>query len=159
MYACSVAQACLFVTPLTAAHQAPLSTELSRQEYWSGVPFPHPGIFSTQGLNMHLLHWQTDPLPLSHLKNPYTTHTFPLKGQIGQEVMLKVGASCSGDCLNKSLVIRGLPWIICGGRAGMKDKPTEERRDTKNPSLSRVRLFAAPQTVSPPGSSVHLLRR
>ena len=28
------------VTPWTAAHQAPLSTGLSRQEYWSGLPFP-----------------------------------------------------------------------------------------------------------------------
>ena len=29
-----------FVTPWTAAHQAPLSMEFSRQEYWSGLPFP-----------------------------------------------------------------------------------------------------------------------
>ena len=29
----------LFVTPLTAARQAPLSMEFSRQEYWSGLPF------------------------------------------------------------------------------------------------------------------------
>ena len=35
-----------------------------------GVPFPPPGIFPTQGSNprlLHLLHWQVDPLPLSHL--------------------------------------------------------------------------------------------
>ena len=38
------------VTPWTAAHQSPLSTEFSRQEFWSGLPFhipgdlPHPGI-------------------------------------------------------------------------------------------------------------------
>ena len=31
------------VTPWTVAHQAPLSTEFSRQEYWSGLPFPFPG--------------------------------------------------------------------------------------------------------------------
>ena len=30
--------------------------ELSRQEYWSGSPFPSPGIFLTQGLNLCLLH-------------------------------------------------------------------------------------------------------
>ena len=29
----------LFVTPWTVAHQAPLSMGLSRQEYWSGLPF------------------------------------------------------------------------------------------------------------------------
>ena len=38
----------LFVTPWTVAHQAPLSMEFSRQEYWSGLPFPSPGIFPTQ---------------------------------------------------------------------------------------------------------------
>ena len=32
----------LCVTPLTAAHQAPLSLGLSRQEYWSGLPLPSP---------------------------------------------------------------------------------------------------------------------
>ena len=31
------------VTPWTAAHQAPLSTEVPRQEYWSALPFPTPG--------------------------------------------------------------------------------------------------------------------
>ena len=33
----------LFATPWTAARQAPLSMEFSRQEYWSGLPFPSPG--------------------------------------------------------------------------------------------------------------------
>ena len=33
----------LFVTLWTVAHQAPLSMESSRQEYWSGLPFPFPG--------------------------------------------------------------------------------------------------------------------
>ena len=32
----------LYVTPWTAAHQAPLSLGFSRQEYWSGLPFPSP---------------------------------------------------------------------------------------------------------------------
>ena len=31
------------VTPWTVAHQAPLSVEFSRQEYWSGLPSPSPG--------------------------------------------------------------------------------------------------------------------
>ena len=33
----------LFVTPWTIAHQVPLSMGFSRQEYWSGLPFPTPG--------------------------------------------------------------------------------------------------------------------
>ena len=33
----------LFATLWTIAHQDPLSMEFSRQEYWSGLPFPSPG--------------------------------------------------------------------------------------------------------------------
>ena len=33
----------LFATPWTVAYKAPLSMEFSRQEYWSGLPFPSPG--------------------------------------------------------------------------------------------------------------------
>ena len=33
----------LFATPWTVAHQAPLSMEFPRQEYWSGLPCPPPG--------------------------------------------------------------------------------------------------------------------
>ena len=29
-------------TPWTIAHQAPLSIEFPKQEYWSGLPFPSP---------------------------------------------------------------------------------------------------------------------
>ena len=38
----SLSRVCLFVTPRTVAHQASLSMEFSRQEYWSGLPFPSP---------------------------------------------------------------------------------------------------------------------
>ena len=31
------------MTPQTVAHQVPLSMEFSRQENWSGLPFPPPG--------------------------------------------------------------------------------------------------------------------
>ena len=37
----------LCVTPYMAAHQAPLSLEFSRQEHWSGLPFPSPELFCT----------------------------------------------------------------------------------------------------------------
>ena len=33
----------VFPAPWTIAHQAPLSVEFSRQEYWSQVPFTNPG--------------------------------------------------------------------------------------------------------------------
>ena len=40
----------LFVTPWTVAHQAPLSTGFSRQEYWSGLPCPPPGALPYLGI-------------------------------------------------------------------------------------------------------------
>ena len=39
-----------FVTPWTAAHQSPLYVEFSKQEYWSGLPFPPPGDFPNPGI-------------------------------------------------------------------------------------------------------------
>ena len=71
MHAQSLSLVRLFVTPWTAAYQAPLSMWLPRQEYWSGWSFPSPGYLSgilrdLQGSNPCLLHWQADSLPLSH---------------------------------------------------------------------------------------------
>ena len=40
----------LFVTLWTVAHQAPLSMEFPRQEYWSGWPFPPPGDLPNPGV-------------------------------------------------------------------------------------------------------------
>ena len=40
----------LFVTQRTAACQAPLSMEFSRQECWSGLPFPPPGDLPHPGI-------------------------------------------------------------------------------------------------------------
>ena len=39
-----------FVIPWTVAHQTPLSMEFSRQEYWSGLPFPSPGELLDPGI-------------------------------------------------------------------------------------------------------------
>ena len=50
-HACSVTQLCpLFETPWTRAHLGPLSMEFSRQEYWSGLPFPSLGDLSDPGI-------------------------------------------------------------------------------------------------------------
>ena len=69
----------LFVTPWTVAHQAPLSMAFSRQEYWSGLPFPSPGDLPEPGIKPEspelaggfiacVRAWmQVDSLPLLHL--------------------------------------------------------------------------------------------
>ena len=40
----------LFATPWTVAYQAPLFMGFSRQEYWSGLPFPSPGDLPDPGI-------------------------------------------------------------------------------------------------------------
>ena len=68
----------ILVTPWTVAHQAPLSRGFPRQEYWGGFPFPSPGIFLTQGLNLHLLHCRQILYPGAtreiHLLNSFAVH-------------------------------------------------------------------------------------
>ena len=56
----------LSATPWAIAHQASLSMGFSRQEYWSGLPFPSTGDLPDQGSNprlLHLLHCQMGSLP------------------------------------------------------------------------------------------------
>ena len=52
----------LFATPWTVAHQAPLSMGFSRQEYWSGLPFPSPGDLPNPGIKPRSPALQADAL-------------------------------------------------------------------------------------------------
>ena len=52
----------LFVTPWTAASLL-LSMGFSRQEYWSGLPFPSPGDLPDPGLEPRSITLQADTLP------------------------------------------------------------------------------------------------
>ena len=51
-YVCVCVLSCvlLFAAPWTVARQAPLLMEFSRQEYWSGLPFPSPGDLPNPGI-------------------------------------------------------------------------------------------------------------
>ena len=51
MCVCVLSRVQLFVTPWTVAHQAPLSMGFSRQEYWSGLPFPSPDDLPDPGID------------------------------------------------------------------------------------------------------------
>ena len=57
----------LFVTPWTVARQATLSVGLSRQEYWSGVPFLSPEDLPDPRSNPGLLYYRQILYRLSHL--------------------------------------------------------------------------------------------
>ena len=52
----------LFATLWTVAHQAPLSMGFSRQEYWSGLPFPSPGDLPNLGIKPRSPALQADAL-------------------------------------------------------------------------------------------------
>ena len=60
----------LFVTLWTVAYQAPPSMGFSSQGYWSGLPFPSPGIFPTQGSNPDLPRCGQTLYGLSHQGSP-----------------------------------------------------------------------------------------
>ena len=53
----------LFMTPWTVAYQASPSMGFSRQEYWSGVPFPSPGDLPNPGIKPGSPSLQADTLP------------------------------------------------------------------------------------------------
>ena len=53
----------LFATPWTVACQSPLSMKFSRQEYWSGLPFPSPGDLPDPGMEPGSPALQADSLP------------------------------------------------------------------------------------------------
>ena len=68
----------LFATPWTIARQSPLSIELSRQEYWSGLPLPSPGALPDPGIEPMSPALQADSLFLSHWGS-LLSGTFPNK--------------------------------------------------------------------------------
>ena len=53
----------LFVTPWTVAYQAPPSMGFSRQQCWSGLPFPSPGDLPDPGIEPGSPGLQADALP------------------------------------------------------------------------------------------------
>ena len=60
----------LFATPWTVAHQAPLSTRFSRQEYWGGLPFPSPGDLPDPRIRPKSPALHVGSLSLSHQGSP-----------------------------------------------------------------------------------------
>ena len=79
-----VAQSCpTLATPWTVASQAPLSTGLSRQEYWSGLSFPSPGNLPDPGIEPWPPALQTDCL-LTKLKGSPEYSLIPPPHRHGQ---------------------------------------------------------------------------
>ena len=62
----SLSRVRFFATPWTVAYQVPPSMGFSRQECWSGLPFPSPGDLPNQGSNLGLPHCRQTLYRLSH---------------------------------------------------------------------------------------------
>ena len=67
----SLSRVQLFVTPWTVAYQALPSMGFSRQEYWSGLPFPSPGDLPNPGIEPGSPTLQADTSP----SEPYKEET------------------------------------------------------------------------------------
>ena len=59
----SLSRVRLYATPWTVACQAPLSMGFSRQDYWSGLPFPSPWDLPNSGIEPGSPALQADALP------------------------------------------------------------------------------------------------
>jgi len=97
---------------------APLSMGFSRQEYWSGVPFPSPGIFPTQGSNWfsHIAGsffavWATreaGPATLTYI-SAFLTQAPPFRGFL-IIASAKVNTLSSVYCLSRPSYLL-VPWL------------------------------------------------
>ena len=104
--------ASVFATPWNIAHQAPLSMELSRQEYWSGFPFPSPGDLPDPGIKPRSPTFQADSLPSGPPGKPWMQMRFcqidslawALQGRHEAEVLWLLNA---GKPAREDLVSRG----------------------------------------------------
>ena len=69
----SLSRVRLFATPWTVAHQAPQSMEFSKQEYWSGLPFPSPRDLPNPGIEPGSPTLQANALPSEPPGKPLET--------------------------------------------------------------------------------------
>ena len=85
----------LFVTQWIVAHQALLSMEFSREEYWSGLPFPSPGDLPDLGIEPESPTLQADSLSM---EAPWSGVPFPSPGDLppGESKQAKTQADKMG---------------------------------------------------------------
>ena len=93
----------LFATLQTAAHQAPLSMGFSRQEYWSGLPFPSLGDLPDPGIEPRSPTLQVDYLSSESRILEWVAYPFSLKISFYFKIAHGEGAS------QVALVVKNLP--------------------------------------------------
>ena len=110
MCVCELNHVWLFATLWTVAHQAPPSLGFSRQEYWSGLPFPPPGNLPDPGLEPTSMSpalagrlFTTEPLgkPRSKMGDSQLPHWSESRA------MLAFRCGCSGPMFKITWLARG----------------------------------------------------
>ena len=97
----------LFVTPWTVAYQAPPSMGFSRQEYWSGVPFPSPGDLPNTGIE----HCRQMLYRLSHQGSPSLKEIMPNFSPLEMLTMTKYMKYGFQDTRHQKNEGRGFPGV------------------------------------------------
>ena len=149
-----VARSCpTLETPWTVACQAPLSMGFSRQEYWSGLPFPSPGDLPDPGIESRSLTLQADSLltelggkPRSGIAGSKDKCTCIFAAAAAAKSLQScptlcdpIDSSLPGSPIPGILQARTLEWVASSFSNAWKWK-------VKVKSLSRVRLFSTPWT-------------
>ena len=108
----------LFETPWTVAYQAPQSVEFSRQEYWSGLPFPSPADLPDSGTEPRSPALQADALPLSQ----GATKEIPIQSVSScvlwspvdaHRSLVELTPACTSLCSCFFLALTSLPELPC----------------------------------------------
>ena len=123
MHACMLSLVQLFVTLWAVAHQAPLSMEFSRQEYWNGLSFPPSGDLPNSGLNPSSLaspDWQADTLPTAPPGKPIRCMKSMLCMYILMKKKIRLLNCTRAQIVALSTNVQGLRhWIQWWGKRGL----------------------------------------
>ena len=119
----SLSRVQLFATTWTVAYQAPLSMGFSRQEYWSGVPFPSPEDLPNPGIEAGspILHTDTSPseLPRKSIWKRAAYNflvtiirvTVDVHAQSNLTLCDQMGCSLPGSSVHGISQVRILQWV------------------------------------------------
>ena len=118
----SLSRVQLFATPWTVAYQAPPSMGFSRQECWSGLPFPSPGDLPNPGIDPSLPHCRQMLYRLSHQGSPSICLYSPVNEHVGCFQFLTM---CSG-CYGLPRWLSGKESTCQAGDMGWEDSLEEE---------------------------------
>ena len=134
----SLSHVWLFATPWTVVYQAPPSMGFSRQECWSGLPFPSPGDLPDPGIEPGSPALQTDALPSEPPGKPAASAK---SLQQCRTLCDPIDGSPPGSPVPGILQARTLEWVAISFSNAWRWK-------VKVKSLSCVRPSATPWTTA-----------